>query len=162
MSVDVPAWQDAPHHRPSHATAKLSDETYGRYYVLKTYSGLEAPTYFKKERDAFRTVFSHKRDPNIIRYFGSYTQQKTYNIILEWADGGTLEDFLRNPNIDPPSTAQEIIAFWSGVFGLFDAVARISEPPLRIPDPGSPALDGPGYFQGFAAYLYSAKDCCQS
>jgi hypothetical protein len=62
-------------------------------------------------------------DESLIKLLGSYKQGDTYNILLEYADRGTLEDFFQTTR--PPSLGEDIILFWSRLFNVIKALLRI-------------------------------------
>lgn len=57
---------------------------------------------------------------SIIRFYGSYTQVKTFNIVLEYADKGSLEKFLQEN--DPPIELEDVRIFWKCLMELFKAL----------------------------------------
>lgn len=92
-------------------------------YVLKTYNTKDADKYYANEVDAFMKLSKKGVDENLIKLLGSYKQGDTYNILLEYADRGTLEDFFQTT--PPPSLGEEIIVFWSRLFNVIKALQRI-------------------------------------
>lgn len=93
-------------------------------YVLKTYNTKDADVYYKNEVDAFMKLSTRKEgDESLIKLLGSYKQGGTYNILLEYADRGTLEDFLRDTV--PPTLGEDIIFFWKRLFNVIKALQRI-------------------------------------
>ena len=93
-------------------------------YVLKTYNTKDADVYYRNEVDAFMKLSSRKEvDESLIKLLGSYKQGGTYNILLEYADRGTLEDFLRDTV--PPTLGEDIIFFWKRLFNVIKALQRI-------------------------------------
>lgn len=60
---------------------------------------------------------------SIIGFHGSYVQDGSYNILLEYADRGTLEDYLQKT--PPPTTGEDIIKFWSALFKVIQALHLI-------------------------------------
>ena len=100
-------------------------------YVLKTYNTRDANSYFNNEVDAFNKL-AHRNltDQSLIQFFGSYKQGDTYNILLEYADRGTLEDFFRN--VTPPSLSEDVVMFWGRLFSIIKALSRIHA--LERPD----------------------------
>lgn len=64
-----------------------------------------------------------KIDEHLIQFLGSYKQGDTYNILLEYADRGTLGDFFKE-NI-PPSLGEDILIFWRRLFNIIKALRRI-------------------------------------
>ena len=78
-------------------------------FVLKTYRGSDAKEQHKAEHDAFINIrHDGKPSPFIVAYYGSFIDDETYNIILEFADRGNLEEFMRTTRA--PSTAENMIA----------------------------------------------------
>ncbi|RYO74951.1 hypothetical protein DL764_010633 [Monosporascus ibericus] len=62
---------------------------------------------------------------NVITYHGSFRQNGTYNLILDYADGGSLKDLLGNQ--EPPSTVEDIEQFWRSLFGVFNGLQSIHQ-----------------------------------
>jgi serine/threonine protein kinase len=84
-------------------------------FALKTYKGHSAEKTWSREVRAFEKL----RDTNTTDIIGFYTAFKhgdMCNIILEYADKGTLAEFLRGTT--PPSEGQEVFRLWKGIFGL--------------------------------------------
>ena len=79
------------------------------------------------------------RHRNIIGYHGCFIHNGTYNVILEFADKGTLEEYFAREA--PPTSGEDIIAFWRGIFGIIGALVSIHGIPYGD-------LDGPQIFQG--------------
>ncbi|KAI1460311.1 hypothetical protein F4805DRAFT_389944 [Annulohypoxylon moriforme] len=77
-------------------------------FVLKTYHKHRYQRLYENEVDALRTL-KNSRSPNVIKYYGSFRQNGTYNIILEYADGGDLAEFLKKT---PRPKGDEVIQFW--------------------------------------------------
>jgi hypothetical protein len=105
-------------------------------FVLKTYFTSDAEKYYNTEVGAFRVI---GQNSSIIGFRGSFTRGDTYNMLLEYADKGTLEDFFRTE--DPPTDGEEIIQFWQALFQIIDALRRIHEVK-------SDGTGGPRVFQG--------------
>ena len=95
-------------------------------FVLKQYHcGDEAKVYYENERSAFRNLNSYtsgRDEPSIIRCHGGYVQGKFHNILLEYANLGTLEDYFRR---QPPQTPEEILDLWTKLLDLITALKRI-------------------------------------
>lgn len=91
-------------------------------FVMKTYFTTEAERYYNTEVAAFRHL---GLNPSIIRFHGSFTRGDSYNVLLEYADKGTLGDYFKNES--PPSGGEEIIRFWEIMFELIDALRRVHE-----------------------------------
>lgn len=107
-------------------------------YVLKQYSTLDARKYYENETKAFHRIGPNQE--NIVKYYGSFTRNDIYNVILEYADKGTLKDFFEREL--PPSTEENIMKFWACIFQLMNGLWKI-----HTIDGG--ALDGPQIFQGY-------------
>ena len=109
-------------------------------FILKTYQGQnEAAKYYKNEVDAFRKI-RRMSDASIISFYGSYIHGSKYNIILEYADKGTLEEYFRETS--PPSKGEDIINFWNSLFKIIQALKIIHD------GDGGTTADGPTIFRG--------------
>lgn len=93
--------------------------------VLKTYPPKEQNGYEGEEK-AYRAFGN--RHPNILRCLGSFhyisnNTGRTSTLILEYADGGTLEDlFIRN---NPPYRLDDIRVFWNNFLGPTEALEAV-------------------------------------
>lgn len=67
-------------------------------------------------------------------------QGETRNIILEYADKGTLEQYFQT--VEPPDSGEDILKFWESMFRPVKALMAIH----KVKPQG--ALDGPPIFQG--------------
>ena len=67
--------------------------------------------------------YDGKPSPFIIACYGSFIDNETYNIILEYADRGTLEDFLKSAPAPPSS--QEMIEYWDRFSSVTHGLATI-------------------------------------
>ncbi|KAK3667545.1 hypothetical protein LTR22_001723 [Elasticomyces elasticus] len=93
-------------------------------YVLKAYDGAEAQKHHDAEVEAYDKIHSGGLPiESLLRYYGTYTYDGKYYVILEYADVGTLEDFLRET--PKPTRGEHIIAIWRGAFDLVEAVYRV-------------------------------------
>ena len=79
---------------------------------------------------------------NIIGYYGSFVRDGTYNLVLEYADRGTLEDFM-NQMLEPKNIS-DITIFWERFLPVLGGLAQIHG------TPGSPT-DGPHILLGYSA-----------
>jgi hypothetical protein len=59
----------------------------------------------------------------IIGFYGGWKQDGRYNILLEYADVGTLEAFMLRT--DPPDKDSDIIDLWESVFQLLQGLLKI-------------------------------------
>jgi serine/threonine protein kinase len=75
-----------------------------------------------KEVEGFKRL-GHKA--SILGCYGSYTERNTYNILLEFADRGSLENYFQKES--PPSDREDIVKFWKALFELIDALRTIHE-----------------------------------
>jgi serine/threonine protein kinase len=94
--------------------------------VLKTYylNDVTAHKYYDSEIKAFESLQTHTS--NMIGFHGSFRQGDRLNIILEFADKGTLENYFEQP---PPTNGEDIIKFWEGMFKLIGALMAIHQVP---------------------------------
>ncbi|KAL8706255.1 MAG: hypothetical protein Q9201_000692 [Fulgogasparrea decipioides] len=112
-------------------------------FALKTYyQTSEAKIYFENERSAFKKLRYHNMPPeNIIGYYGSFVRDGTYNIILEYADRGTLNNYMRDTH--EPTSSSAIMALWKSCLGLMLGLIQIHNTPGSASD-GSRILLGGG------------------
>ena len=95
-------------------------------FVLKTYFTKDAEKYYQNEVEAFnQMMLPVKHEPHIISLFGAYRHGRTYNILLEHADGGNLMDYFED--VTPPSSEEDILQFWSSLFKVVKPIKRIHE-----------------------------------
>jgi serine/threonine protein kinase len=59
----------------------------------------------------------------VIRFLGSFTHGATFNIILEYANGGTLENYFRQ--FPPPSLSRDIHHFWESLLRLISVLTYL-------------------------------------
>lgn len=103
---------------------------------MKTYRTHEAQSYFENERSAFRALRSGGLPPeNIISYHGCFRRGGTYNIILEYADKGTLEEYMST--LHPPTNVRDILTFWERCLALLNGLVQIHGTPK--PNPYEPS-----------------------
>lgn len=93
---------------------------YANTFVIKEYSTFNAQRDYDHETSAFKKIGAHK---DIIGYYGSFTRGDTFNVILEYADKGTLQEYFDRQL--PPSTGDNIIRFWQALFQLIGALWKI-------------------------------------
>jgi hypothetical protein len=73
----------------------------------------------------------------MIGFYGSYRHGESCNLILEYANEGTLEDYLHK--YVPPTAGPDIYQFWKGLLGLIKALEAIH---YIVSEDFSPALQG--------------------
>ncbi|KAF2085973.1 kinase-like protein [Saccharata proteae CBS 121410] len=95
-------------------------------FVVKSFRGGDAEEHYNNEKRAFeKLAMSGPQVQSIIGFYGSFFHDGIYNIILEFADKGTLEDYLAIHR--PPQRGSEIIEVWRGMFQLILAILAIHE-----------------------------------
>ena len=109
-------------------------------FMLKTYTVPDAREFYTAERDAFMTLrLGGMPSPFLIGYYGSFVDKYSYNIILEYADRGSLETFMRET--DAPSTARDMVMFWDRLCNIMHGLAHIHDVPSDI-DSRPPVMIG--------------------
>lgn len=96
--------------------------------VFKVYQTEEARDLFSNEADAYTTLFAPSFD-YIVRYLGSFEQNGKFTVILEYAEGGSLLDFLKKGY--NPIDNEELVKFWTRMFELLwglHCIHEISKP----------------------------------
>jgi serine/threonine protein kinase len=88
-------------------------------YALKTYYTQNAKNDYQNEVDVLRKL-KPDNHPNIIHFYGNFKYGETYNVILEHADQGNLEEYFNK--IPPPSKLDDIARFWNALFGILKAL----------------------------------------
>ncbi|KAF2687076.1 kinase-like protein [Lentithecium fluviatile CBS 122367] len=103
------------------------DATTTDTFVLKTCPARNDHHHYD-EVQAYKDMRTeHDVMSNMVRFFGSWKQGHTYYMLLEYADGGTLESFLQDTA--PPTKREHIIMFWERMFDLIKLIARIHKHP---------------------------------
>jgi serine/threonine protein kinase len=111
---------------------------YADTFVLKEYTTLDAQTYYDNETSAFNLIGSNS---HIIGFYGSFTRNGTFNVLLEYADKGTLKEYLENQALVAPTNGEDITQLWEALFKLIHALKCI-----HMVD--NPSAAGPQIFQG--------------
>lgn len=89
-------------------------------YVLKSFPAKEGENDYRNEVNGYRSV---RNADSIIRLYGSCIHGDTLNLLLEFADKGTLEDYFKTQS--PPSRGPDIVKFWEGLFQLIKALKAV-------------------------------------
>jgi serine/threonine protein kinase len=89
-------------------------------FVLKRYPTKVGESYYTQEVNGFRSV---RHADSIIKFYGSYIHGDASNVLLEFADKGSLEDYFQTET--PPSRGVDIIKFWDGLFQLIKGVKAV-------------------------------------
>lgn len=90
---------------------------------------------------AFRRLTSAgKARDNIIGFYGGFVKNGTYNVLLEYADEGSLERYFQT--VGPPVEIGHIFEFWKNILKLTIGLMAIHSTSLE-------GLEGPHIFQGY-------------
>jgi hypothetical protein len=87
-------------------------------FVLKSYQG-PADSMFREEVKVFQSI---GREQGVIGFYGSYIQNKTFNILYEYADL-TLENFFHQ--VKPPSNGEDVVHFWTRMLKVIEAMMAV-------------------------------------
>lgn len=121
-----------------------SNHNHANTYVLKTYRFKDAKDSYETEVKAFKALLNGgSLGKSIIGFYGSYEQNGSYNALLEFADLGTLEDYLQGTS--PPTTGEDIYKFWHALFNVIKGLKMIHD--VR----GNDASDSSQVLQGYLA-----------
>ncbi|KAK3645604.1 hypothetical protein LTR56_009044 [Elasticomyces elasticus] len=105
---------------------KLSEQAQeGSCYAIKSFRSPHAEAAYQRESYAFGLLTrpGAVNKAGLIEYFGGFEYKGTFNIILEYADGGNLEQYLQGK--EQPRSLSDAIDFWSSLFQLLKGLARI-------------------------------------
>jgi serine/threonine protein kinase len=91
-------------------------------FILKTYTTSEADTDYATETKAYFKLKaqSEKGRKHIPTFYGQFKHKNTYNIIIEVADKGALDEYFKITR--PPSSAKDIHNFWFNLFEILYAL----------------------------------------
>lgn len=104
--------------------SKMDQQPRQNTFVLKTYRGKEAETNHKKEREAYMKLRGGGcPPPNIVAFYGWFIQGTSYNLILEYADQGTLEDYMERTA--KPESIEDVLLFWDRLTQIILGVQSI-------------------------------------
>lgn len=73
---------------------------------------------------------------SIIGFHGSFIQDGSYNVLLEYADRGTLEEYLETTA--PPTTGEDVYRVWGALFNVIKALNVIHG--AQQVDPNDPPI----------------------
>lgn len=115
-------------------TPEYSDDT-GREpctFLLKRYNfngpnGRLQERAYQREHEAYVLTQSTGLSDFVVRFYGSYRQHNTGNLILEYVSGGTLRDYLNKNKDDRPQSRSDIHDFWSSASGLLFALSKVHQ-----------------------------------
>ena len=95
-------------------------------YILKSYQGIHARRWLRFETTELRKAhFANLSHPSIIEFYSSYTLGDSYNIVLEYADMGTLEQLF--DNITEPRRGVDINNFWRSLLNISDGLRYVQK-----------------------------------
>lgn len=98
------------------ASSNLNSNT----FELKRYPLPDGESLYREEVNGFRSV---KQEDSIRRFYGSFIHGDHFNLLLQFPDKGSLEEYFRKET--PPSRGQDIISFWEGLFQLIKGLKTI-------------------------------------
>jgi serine/threonine protein kinase len=101
-------------------------------YAVKVFRSSRDEVSQKKESSAFEyiTKGGTRSTPGLIGFHGGFTYGDSFNLILEYAEGGTLADLLQKSA--DLHEGQEIFDFWSAIFETFKGLQAIHEQHIRL------------------------------
>src|ERR1700679_361555 len=77
---------------------------------------------FDAELEALAAL-SRRPSQHIVQCMGSYVQGNNYNLILEYANRGSLKEYLQSSS--PPCSAPNLLHFWNSMVGLLEGLHQI-------------------------------------
>ncbi|KAF8848375.1 kinase-like protein [Acephala macrosclerotiorum] len=131
-------------HNPYDQLLPTSTRPRSNVYALKTYCTPDAQNDYQNEVNVLRKL-NLNNHPHIIHFYGNFKYGNTYNVILEYADQGNLEEYFKTQ--PPPSLPEDIVKFWNNLFGILKALhtlhmVRVSVKKLRSANGESKVLHG--------------------
>jgi len=75
---------------------------------------------FVRTQNSLHKTTKDAKDDCIIGFYGSYRHGNAFHIILEYANEGTLEDFLQK--VTPPTNPHDIYVLWRNMLQLLCAL----------------------------------------
>ncbi|KAK3331440.1 hypothetical protein B0H66DRAFT_467908, partial [Apodospora peruviana] len=117
---------------------RKGDEPNDRVYVLKSYNHARDERSFKNEIKALTTLQqsrqSQREQWHIVGYYGSFIQNGTFNLILQFANGGNLLDYYRD--FEPPKDPAQIRQFWKNLFKVLKGLHTVHQITPKTDDSG--------------------------
>jgi hypothetical protein len=125
---------------PAYNRLSPDEATEATTYILKRYCVVDAEAYFEAELDAFRSLhLSGSGEGNLTAFYSTFEQHGTYNVLLEFADQGSLVDYFQKT---PPLRPEDIQTFWRNLLDVIKALDAIHKMPAG-------AANGPRVLQGW-------------
>lgn len=92
-------------------------------FVLKSYD-TKYEALYRNEIAAYRLLQHFDVANNVVRMYGSWTQDRTHSILLELVDGGTLADLFQSPH---PTSSQDRLVFWTNLIRILEPLGSIHQ-----------------------------------
>jgi serine/threonine protein kinase len=70
-------------------------------------------------------MFRNSPSPNLITYHGSFRNESTGYLLLEYADQGNLEEFFSSQ--EHPQSAKDVEMFWTSLLRTLTGLDRIHQ-----------------------------------
>ncbi|KAL8793424.1 MAG: hypothetical protein Q9195_004010 [Heterodermia aff. obscurata] len=130
----------------SNTSYRSSGQRRPKTLVLKSYRNVpHAERYWNNEWQALKRLHGNGTCENIVGFHGSFVLGGVFHILLEYADMGTLEDYLTT--IPPPCSSEDINTFYKSLLRVVYGLLRIHNSPA--PDILKNREGGPEIFQGW-------------
>jgi hypothetical protein len=108
-----------------------------KYAVLKTWKGSKDELY-ENEVQVYRILTQHTDiSRNILRFYGSWKQRDTYDILLEFVEGDTLTVFIDR---DHSTCERDMLEFWRSLVQILLPTCRLHC--LKDPDNSNEVISG--------------------
>jgi serine/threonine protein kinase len=99
-----------------------SDNSRPKFYALKTWDN-DNDELYDNEVQVYRTLWQHDDIANnIARFYGSWRQDRTYNVLLEFVEGGTLTALLDKEH---PISDQDLLQLWMNLVDILKPICRL-------------------------------------
>lgn len=109
--------------------------------VRKQYVGEAHKAAFSREKHAYEALFAGRyRSPYFLDCYGYFSQTLpdgtvTYNLILEFARGGSLQKYYMN--CTPPKNHKELTQFWTSLISPLEALHSAHRVSEELNDPAT-------------------------
>lgn len=87
-------------------------------YILKSYDK-DNHNHYKYEREALHALHLLNSE-HIIGFYGSFQQGHRYHLLLQYVDGGNLEDYFKNT--PRPMSASDVRQFWASIWPVWQGL----------------------------------------
>lgn len=96
-----------------------------RSYVLKIFHSRKgSETDWDHEVESHVVLRSSLNDAGgVVRFHGCYTHGPTFNVLLEWAELGNLEQLMKR--LEPPQTKEDALTFWKSYLGMLRTLENL-------------------------------------